>query len=198
MPALVGPWLAGTFDNDRAVARAASESLTLVFSTPGKVHGVQRTFQNAILQFCRDAILHETVSTLSDERSVSADDANATYARVVSSGIALLSSLLKDLSADERRKEHDLYEEVLSDPKLFELVNHSDASVRRSVHKLVREVLRQELDIFQRDSELISTSYVYKGLHTDQSGAALDFLLSLSELTRTVRTMSSATVISIT
>ena len=183
MPRIAGPWLAGTFDLDRAAARAASDALDLVFPSEERVHAVQRTFQKPILEYCQGAILRETVGTLSDERSVNVDDANATYARVVATSLSVLQKLFKDLSEDERRKEHELYTEVFSDAKLWDFVNFSDAAVRRSMHKLVRTILQHDQAVLQDSVRSISTAYVYKGLNADQTGAALDFVQTLNELT---------------
>lgn len=87
MPDIAGPWLAGIFDGDKMVSNAAKESLKQVFQTEGKLKNVWSVYLGSILQYCSDAILKETVNTLSDERTVSPDDALAKHARVVASAI---------------------------------------------------------------------------------------------------------------
>lgn len=87
MPDVVGPWLAGIFDGDKMVSNAAKDSLKQVFQTEGKMQNVWRVYLGSIMQFCSDAVFNETIHTLSDERTVSPDDAFAKHARVVAAAI---------------------------------------------------------------------------------------------------------------
>ncbi|KAK5169052.1 uncharacterized protein LTR77_006361 [Saxophila tyrrhenica] len=183
MPRIAGPWLAGTFDNDRTVARAASEALTLVFPTTEKVQGVWKAFQRSILEYCRDATLKETVGTLSDERTVGADDANATYARVVATSLSVIGSLMAELQLEERQKEHDVYEEIFGNTQIWAFASHSDPAVRRAVYRVVRVVIQQEPHFVRNSLESISTAFLYKALHTDHSGSAVDYLHTLNVMT---------------
>ncbi len=94
MPKLVGAWLAGLHDNDRPVAKAARDSFKHVFPTQDKMRAVWKVYQLPILEYSRDAILQETVQSLSDERTVSPDDAEAKYARVVGTSISIVTNML--------------------------------------------------------------------------------------------------------
>ncbi|KAK1146565.1 hypothetical protein N8T08_002995 [Aspergillus melleus] len=77
LPKVVGAWLAGLYDNDKPVHRSALESFTRVFSTDEKRKGVWKVYQTSILDFVDDVILQQTPQTLSDERTVKPDDAEA-------------------------------------------------------------------------------------------------------------------------
>ena len=183
MPRIAGPWLAGTFDTDRAVSRAALDSINLVFPTAEKVHGVRKAFQRAILEYCRDAALHETVNTLNDERIVNSDDAEATYARVVVTCLSVLNSLIRELQIDDQVKESHLYEEIFNDAKLWELVHNKDAVIRRSMHRLVQTCLDKRPELIDENVKTVSSAYIYRGLHSDQNGSAVDFVQTLDVLT---------------
>ena len=183
MPRITGPWLAGTFDSDRAVARAASDALSQVFATPEKIHGVSKTFQQPILEYCRDAILRETVGTLSDERNVSPEDAHATYTRVVATAISVLNDLISGLQPGEREREHDLYIEILKDTKLWNFAGDSDAAVKRSLYQLTRTLLEHKQSIIKDQLNIVSTALIYKGLQADQSTCALEYVQTLRNLT---------------
>ena len=84
MPKSVAAWLCGLYDSDRAVIEATQNSLRQVFTTPEKIQNIRKAYQQPILEYCRDAVDKESVATLSDERTVSADDAQAKYSRVIS------------------------------------------------------------------------------------------------------------------
>lgn len=189
MPRIAGPWLAGTFDHDRAAARAAGDALNLVFATSEKVQGVRRAFQQSILEYCRDAALQETVQTLSDERIVSSEDAKATYARVVATSLSAISSLINELPRADQEREDRLYEEILSENRLWEMVYALDAGVRRSMHRLIQTSLEKHPNLIQDNIKTVSNAYVYKGLNSDQTGSALDFVQTLEALTAALPTM---------
>lgn len=182
MPTIVGPWLAGTFDNDKAAAKAAQDSLSLVFNTPEKIQGVRRTFHQSIVEYCKEAALHETVKSLTDERTVSADDAQATYARVVSTSLALISSMLHHMTSEELGQQRESYEQLLED-KIWEFVIYADTGVRRSMHRLVRSYTHSQPDLINAHLKAVSAAYVYKGLPSDQVGSSLDFVQTLDHLT---------------
>ncbi|KAM3413708.1 E3 ubiquitin-protein ligase listerin [Cercospora zeina] len=182
---ITGPWLAGTFDSDRSVAKAAEEALTTVFPTPEKINGLRKTFQESILQYCQDAALNETVGTLSDERSVSADDAKATHARVVAPALLTISSLLRDLPSAELDKQKHVYEALFSDKKFWDFVTHPDPNVRKATNQLVQLCLQQEPDLVEKNLSAASSAYIYDGLASDHTGASLSFVETLDALTTT-------------
>ncbi|KAI9674183.1 MAG: hypothetical protein M1817_002001 [Caeruleum heppii] len=88
MPKVVGAWLAGLYDNDRPVARAASESFSHVFPTDEKIRGVWKAYEHPILEYAGDALIKETPQTLSDERIMSPDDVEANSLNVDQTGSA--------------------------------------------------------------------------------------------------------------
>lgn len=91
---VVGAWLAGLYDNDRPVSRSVVESLTRVFATEEKRSNLWKVYQGPILEFVDDVILHQTALTLSDERVVKPDDAEAKFARVSATAILLFNRIL--------------------------------------------------------------------------------------------------------
>ena len=97
MPKVVGPWLAGLYDNDRGVSRAAQASLKQVFLSEEKLASVWQLYQAPITAYALDAVTKETVTTLSDERTTSPEDALAKHARVVATSILLVTRLLGQL-----------------------------------------------------------------------------------------------------
>lgn len=94
LPKIIGAWIAGIYDNDRPVHRAALESFTNVFTTEEKRNNVWKIYQSSILDFVDDVILHQTALTLSDERTVKRDDAEGKYARVAGAAILLFNRVL--------------------------------------------------------------------------------------------------------
>ena len=94
MPQLVGAWLAGIYDNDKSVSRAAQESFKLVFPSEGKYKNVWRVYQSDIIQFSKNIVDKETTYSLSDERTTSPDDALSKYMRTLGAAITMIMSLI--------------------------------------------------------------------------------------------------------
>ena len=103
MPKIVGPWLAGLYDNDKVVSRAAQESLKQVFNTEDKMKNIWTVYQKAILDYSKDVIMKETINTLSDERTTSPDDASAKYTRVVGAALLVISYTISQSPENVRR-----------------------------------------------------------------------------------------------
>lgn len=94
MPSIVPSWLAGLYDPDTAVNRAALESYKQTFATEEKSKTVWRAYHGVIAEYTRDVVVKETEDTLSDPRTTSPDDATAKYARVVGCAVIILSRLI--------------------------------------------------------------------------------------------------------
>ena len=94
MPQLVGAWLAGVYDNDKAVSRAAQDSLKHVFPSEEKFKTVWLVYQVDILRSAQDIIEKETTNTLSDERTTSPDDALSKYTRTLGAAVMTITNLI--------------------------------------------------------------------------------------------------------
>ncbi|KAL7627782.1 hypothetical protein AAE478_001977 [Parahypoxylon ruwenzoriense] len=182
VPKIVGSWLAGTFDRDRAVARVATEGLSSFLTTPEKVTQFWRRCQQQILDYASDAI-KETVDTLSDERSTSADDAEAKYYRVLGSSLALALNLLQKLDLPEIGKCQENYDQFFELDKVWTSVTINDAAVRRLSCQLLSVCLEKRPDRIEADLTRLSKTFVAEGLKCSQGSSAADYLSVLTELT---------------
>jgi hypothetical protein len=183
MPKSVAAWLCGLYDSDRAVVEATQNALRHIFATPEKIQNIRKAYQQPILEYCRDAVDKESVTTLSDERTVSADDAQAKYSRVISACIALLGSLLANLALDELARFQADYDALLGDKKLWDFASHADVTIRRSLHRLLKTCLAKQPDAVSANLETISKAYLSVALNSDQTGSAYDYIEALIQLT---------------
>ncbi|KAF1939847.1 hypothetical protein EJ02DRAFT_380896 [Clathrospora elynae] len=185
MPKSVAAWLCGLYDSDRSVVDATQTSLRLVFTSNEKIQNIRRAYQQPILEFCRDAIDKESPATLSDERTVTQDDADAKYSRVISACVALLGSLLANLKPEELSKFQADYAALLGSKKLWQFASYSDASIRRSVHRLLKTCIAKEpvLAAIEANLDTLSKAYLSEGLHSDQTSSVYDYVESLTLLT---------------
>lgn len=143
MPKICPPWLAGLYDNDKIVSKAAQEALSTTFSTEEKLLGLRKAFQQSILQYCADVIQNETVDSLSDARTVSTDDAEAKYARTVATCICLLQDLIQTLPSKDRERHQSLYHDIFSSEKLWTFISDKDPFLVKSTCKVFQTYLVQ-------------------------------------------------------
>jgi hypothetical protein len=183
MPKSVAAWLCGLYDSDRSVVEATQTSLRQVFNTPEKIQNIRKAYQQPILEYCRDAVDKESANTLSDERTVSKDDAEAKYSRVISACISLLGSLLANLQPEELAKFQTDYESLFGDKKLWQFASYNDASIRRATHRLLKICLAKEDAAVESNLETLSKAYLAEALNSDQTSSIYDYVESLTLLT---------------
>ena len=199
MPAIVASWLAGQYDSDKSVSRAANESFNRVFGSEEKKRNVWRLYQSSISEYSRDVIMKETTYTLSDERTSSPDDASAKYSRVVGAAITVVSNLLgqsqsamclvaswwlisesENTSKSDLEKSQTLIEELLNKEKVWNFASHDDPYVRRALYRLLVVALAKEKNAL--NPSLVSANILTAGLHTNQASSAFDFAKAIAAL----------------
>jgi hypothetical protein len=183
IPKVVGSWLAGTYDRDRAVARAATDGITSFLDTDDKVRLFWKRCQAQILDHAQEAI-NETPQTLSDERSITADEVQAKYFRVAGSSISLVLNLLSKLDKDDILKQQDKYEDFLAkNRRLWALASSEDSFVRRAVGQLLIACLDKQTGIIEAELELISSAFIAEALRSQQTSSAVQLVQALEKLT---------------
>ena len=181
IPSTIGAWLAGLQDGDKPVARSAQESFKNAFPNEDKQKGVWKAFHESILLYCSNAILSETTQTLSDERTVSPDDAEAKYSRAVGGAMLTTASTLEMLPEADVRKQEAIYKELLGSDVLWNLTSSKDPYIRKAIYRLI---LRAEDKLEQLFDTQAVGNYLIKALDADQTGSAMDFLQCITSLTR--------------
>ncbi|KAJ5987519.1 hypothetical protein N7451_011884 [Penicillium sp. IBT 35674x] len=178
---VIGAWLAGIYDNDRPVQRSALESFTNVFSTEEKRNNVWKIYQSSTLNFIDDVLLHQTPLTLSDERTVKRDDAEAKYARVVGAALMLFNRILGNSPDDDLQRNLVEIENLLGSKALWGFCSHEDPFVRRSIYIVLRSAISREPGWI--DWKLLSSAIIGKSLSIPQIGSASELSESLFLLT---------------
>ena len=182
LPKVIGPWLSGTFDNDKSVSRSAQDALEKSFPTQEKQKAVWKLYQRSLLEYAEDTILHQTPQTLSDERTTSPDDAEAKHVRVVGTASLVLGQLLVGSNDGKRDASgYAKYKPLLTDKRLWEFAYHKDPFIRRGVCSLVTLCATQLPS--ELDWKVISACFLAKSLHINQLGSIRQFSEALLALT---------------
>ncbi|KAI5797690.1 hypothetical protein EDC01DRAFT_613943 [Geopyxis carbonaria] len=183
MPKIVGSWLSGLYDPDRSVQRATRDSLVCVFNSEDKIKSLWTVYEGTILEYCTNTIVNESVYTLSDERSVSPDDAHAKFARVMGTCIMSLNHLISVLSIHKLEERMQTYSAVIAHKHLWNFTHHSDAFLRRSTYKLLQTILNTDPALVQTNLKTISTCIIVKASAHSQTGSVESYLDTLLLLT---------------
>ncbi|KFA64870.1 hypothetical protein S40285_02894 [Stachybotrys chlorohalonatus IBT 40285] len=181
VPQIVGAWLAGLYDRDRVVARAASDGLSSFLNTPEKVNGFWKRCQAQIIDFAIGAI-QETQDSLSDERSTTKEDAEAKYYRVVTASLSLVLGLLQRLSDEDIGKLRSRYDDYFAEENVWKSITFDDSSVRKSVCQLLVACLGRKLAYVE--STKVKQAFITGGLKTNQANSALEYVIALTKLTQ--------------
>ncbi|EQL34360.1 hypothetical protein BDFG_03719 [Blastomyces dermatitidis ATCC 26199] len=179
---VVGAWLAGLYDSDKLVFRAAQESVVRAFPTEEKRQSLWKIYRLSIFEFVIDAVLEQTPQTLSDKRTVRPDEAEAKHARVAGTALQLLKQLLAKSSTTQLDKDSDFISTLITSKSLWSFSCHEDPFVRRSTYDLLRTLLSIKSNLIEWKT--ISTCFLSKALPTSQLGSALDFSNVLLTLTK--------------
>lgn len=180
LPMFVGPWLAGTFDRDKRVSRAASDALSSFLQTKEKEKAFWKAVQSRALEFAIEAI-KETPDTLSDERSTTKQDSEAKYYRVVGSSLSLVLNLVRrgDVGALE-----DGLSNYLDVQALWTMPKSEDPFVRRSFYQFLDSILETKHELLEPRLQQVGRALVADALKRSQAGSTADLLRVLTRLTR--------------
>ncbi|KAK7741691.1 hypothetical protein SLS53_004749 [Cytospora paraplurivora] len=186
IPKIAGSWLAGTFEKDKAVARAATEGLSAFLTTEDKVANFWKKCQPQVLQYATDAII-ETPDTLSDERSTKPEDAEAKYYRVVAGSFSLVLGLLQRLPNTDTEKYNADYETFFASgpgDSAWSFATADDAYVRKMVYQLLQLCMKTRRELIQPHLSQIGKILTSDALKKSQMGSAVDFVTVLTNLTQ--------------
>ncbi|KAG6028117.1 hypothetical protein E4U41_000773 [Claviceps citrina] len=181
VPKIVGPWLAGVYDRDRVVGRAASDGISSFLTTPEKLTAFWSKCQPQILDFAREAI-RETQDTLSDERSTTSEDAEAKFHRVIASSLSLVMGLLQRVDDAGLQKAVAKYDDYFDQETVWKTITFKDSTVRRTVCQLLFTCLDRKLPY--ATSTRARQAFVTGGLKSSQAGSALEYVRALTKLTQ--------------
>ncbi|AEO60803.1 hypothetical protein MYCTH_98107 [Thermothelomyces thermophilus ATCC 42464] len=145
LPAFVGPWLAGAFDRDKRVLKAAADALAAFLQTKEKEEAFWKAVQGRALEFATEAI-KETPDTLSDERATTKQDSDAKYYRVVGASLNLALNLMRKGDVGVLKDGLAGYLEV---DALWTMSTADDAFVRRAFYQFLDTLLTIRPDILE-------------------------------------------------
>ncbi|TPX62997.1 hypothetical protein PhCBS80983_g00179 [Powellomyces hirtus] len=154
---LIGSWLCATHDPHKEVARLAQTSFQIAF--PSKRIDVLAFCQSDILRFVVDNLMHQTPETMSDPRFTSSEDMKSRYARVVSSALLMLASLIEQLPGETLDKEAATYDELYENSKFWKLASDELFPIRKAFYAFIKIASQERPEIVSSRLETISVVF---------------------------------------
>jgi hypothetical protein len=179
---MVPTWLAGTFDNDKGVAKAATTGWESLLNTNEKMTALLKKSQPVILAYAQEG-LDETPESLSDERTMSPDDLKATYTRLIGNCIDMVTHLMKSLGEEDRKKYSAKYEAFFGNSEFLECTSSEDVHLRRSSMRLISTCMFRHSSIIKANLKTIGHALLSEALSSNQLGSAFDLLDLIKILT---------------
>ncbi|KAK5654521.1 hypothetical protein OQA88_7150 [Cercophora sp. LCS_1] len=180
VPFMVGAWLAGTFDSDKVVSRAATDALSSLLDTKEKQNKFWVKCRTQILEFATDAV-RETPDSLSDARSSTKEDSVAKYYRVMGASLSLLLGLLKRVKIEDMETQ---LAEYLAVDAVWSMTAAEEAHVRRALYQFTYTLLAQKPEALRPRLSHIGRILIADSLKSSQSGSATDLVRVLTKLTQ--------------
>lgn len=183
VPKIVGPWLAGVYDRDRAVSRAATDCISSFLSTEEKTRLFWKKCKLQILEYAT-AALKETPTTLSDMRSTTEEDAALVSHRVLFSSLSLALALLKKLDAADTDELQDAYIRLFSLDRITGCAVSKDSNVRRAAYELIKAALETRPAFLEAHMERLAQTLTQEAVKCNQTGSVgvlVDLLKYLSK-----------------
>ena len=180
IPLVVGTWLAGLYDKDRAVSKAATDGLTSFLNTDEKMTALWRKCQVQIMEYATESVA-ETPDTLSDERSTTKEDAEAKYYRVMGGSLSLVLNLLAKADLDKLQEDLDKF---LANDSIWSMAAADDSFVRKAVYQLLQSCIETRPEMIRPQLPRLSRILLSDSLKSNQTGSATELVGVLSNLTR--------------
>lgn len=181
IPKIVGPWLAGAYDRDRTVSRAASDCISSFLNTDEKTQMFWKKCKLQIIDYATEA-MKETSKTLSDMRFTSEEDAASVFHRVLYSTMSLVYTLLQKLDATDRNELQDAFGRFFSVNRIVSNTVDKDNNVRRAAYDLIRTTLEIQPAFLETQIEQLAVTLTHDALKMSQQGSVNALIKLLTHL----------------
>ncbi|XP_065833496.1 E3 ubiquitin-protein ligase listerin-like [Oscarella lobularis] len=137
---LVPCWICSTSDPHSPAAGAALKALNAAFPTPKKKADAVAYCRVAICKYLDEILCESKPSTLSDPRTVPAEEMEAKYERVIATSLRGLSSMMSILGKDRNDEADEQYRTLLDRPKVWKYGKHKVGAIRSAFYAMIATV----------------------------------------------------------
>ncbi|TKS82943.1 E3 ubiquitin-protein ligase listerin [Collichthys lucidus] len=136
LKSLMGHWILSQCDTYTPAASAACQAFQAAFS-PAKQPEALSFCKDEILNVLQDILLKETADTLSDPQSVTQEEREAKYVRMLTSSLLGVKRLLSLLLQDDRAALEQRLAQLVTSAKFWKYSKHKTPQVRGAFFEMV-------------------------------------------------------------
>ncbi|XP_028277901.1 E3 ubiquitin-protein ligase listerin isoform X2 [Parambassis ranga] len=136
LKSLMGHWILSQCDTYTPAASAASQAFQAAFS-PTKQPEALGFCKDEILTVLQDTLLKETADTLSDPQSVTEEEREAKYVRMLTSSLLGVKKLLSLLLQDDRVALEEKLTQLVNSGKFWKYSKHKTPQVRGAFFEML-------------------------------------------------------------
>ncbi|CDK28435.1 unnamed protein product [Kuraishia capsulata CBS 1993] len=161
----IGVWLAGSFESDRLAAKECAISIQEAFGrNQGKTDALWKIFPVQILEFCFQVFKFESRETLSDERFIGKDEAEAKYQRVLFSSISILSTFVTKQDSSMSEELAEKLGDILLLESLWNCAESKDLQLKKATYVFGSLLVTKQPTLVTPDIYKVLCKHVIKGL----------------------------------
>ncbi|XP_072761402.1 E3 ubiquitin-protein ligase listerin [Anoplolepis gracilipes] len=156
---LAGVWFISQYDTYPPAASSAINSFNNTFP-PWKIIDAIVYLQREILVYIHDNITVHTAQTLSMQKSLTKEEREAKYQRVLISNLQGYSCYFKKVPLDEIDKTLDIHEKILNNSKFWKLATHDAVPIKIAFFNVLTSIMENAEKLLQSEKKKTLTTIV--------------------------------------
>ncbi|XP_031845099.2 E3 ubiquitin-protein ligase listerin [Nomia melanderi] len=154
---LAGAWFTSQYDTYAPAASAATNSFSGTFP-PKKIVDAIVHCQHEILSYICDNITVQTAQSLSQQKSIAAEEMEAKYQRVLIASLQGYSSYLKKVPSEEIEKTTDIHYKIIRNSKFWKLVKYDALAVKTAFFNVLTSMIENATILLQEEKKRTVTT----------------------------------------
>ncbi|XP_077267216.1 E3 ubiquitin-protein ligase listerin [Temnothorax americanus] len=154
---LAGAWFISQYDTYPPAASAATNSFNGTFP-PWKIVSAIVHCQCEILLYISDNIVVHTAQTLSTQKSLTNEEMEAKYERVLAANLQGYSYYFKKVPLDEIDKTLEIHNNILSSSRFWKLAKHDALPVKTAFFNVLSSIMENAEKLLQNEKKRTVTT----------------------------------------
>lgn len=154
---LAGTWFTSQYDTYPPAASAATNSFNSTFP-PWKMVNAIVHCQCEILLYISNNIIVHTAQTLSTQKSLTNEEMEAKYERVLTANLQAYSYYFKKVPLDEIDKTLEIHNKILSSSKFWKLAKHDALPIKTAFFNVLTSIMENAGKLLQNEKKRTVTT----------------------------------------
>ncbi|EFN85458.1 E3 ubiquitin-protein ligase listerin [Harpegnathos saltator] len=165
---LAGTWFISQYDTYPPAASAATNSFNSTFP-PWKLVNAIIHCQWEILMYISDNITVQTAQTLSTQKSLTGEEMETIYQRVLVSSLQAYSYYFKKIPSREIENTLSIHEKILTNTKFWKLAKHDVLPIKTAFFNVLTSIIENADQLLQNEKKRVMTT-IMNSLDESESG----------------------------